>query len=33
MIKYYEHPNKEGFISEYLDIYDQSAKFLSIYEI
>ena len=33
MIKYYEHPNKEGFISEYLGIYDQSAKFLSIYEI
>ena len=33
MIKYYEHPNKEGFISEYLGIYDQSAKFLSIYEL
>lgn len=33
MIKYYENPNNEGFISEYLGIYDQSAKFLSIYEI
>ena len=33
MIKYHENPNKEGFISAYLGIYDQSAKFLSIYEI
>lgn len=33
MIKYYENPNKEGFIAEYLGVYDPSAKFLSIYEI
>ena len=33
MIKYYEHPNKEGFIAEYLQIYDTSAKFVTIYEL